>query len=666
MTDFTVAYPKCAFTGEMIFPGESFVTDAGGAHTFRDETARELWSRGSSLAEIPRQSPWCQQPDVAPRKDIDPVAQELIAGALRAIWQEMQVTMTRSAYSPVFYEGEDYTVAILDRDLRRVSQREGFPSQMGAMEQAVKAAIYTFGWDAIRPGDVMLHNSALMGTPHLPEFCMVRPIFVDDEVIAVVATIAHHADVGGKAPGGMPGDSTDIHQEGVIIPPVKLFEEDHAKDEIWRILLSNTRTPRSSYGDFMAMYGSLLTGERRLRELVAKVGLDPMRTHMAELQRYAERRVRQELDRIPDGVYASEILADDDGITTRSHRICLSVRVVGSSLILDFRGTDPQASGPINCPYAVTLAACANAVFSMIDPTIPHNAGAYAPFRLIAPAGTLVNCDYPAPLSAGNTESHNLVAEAVIAALRPAVPERVLAPTGATTGLITGGGHRAHDGDYYTYVIWEPTGYGARRDADGYSATTWVAPQARQFPTEVIEAEQPWRVLRYARRQDSGGAGRMRGGLGVTREYEILGSDQVINSIGHFHRYAAMGVEGGHPGVLLEIRFRTTSGEEQLATERGFGVTSPAKFSGLPVEQGEAVIVRMPGGGGWGDPRERDVEAVRVDLANEVISVEAAVDVYGLDPSLAQSIEEQYGWERKKRLHREGSRSKGPDGQDSR
>ena len=130
----------------MIFPGESFVTDAGGAHTFRDETARELWSRGSSLAEIPRQSPWCQQPDVAPRKDIHPVAQELIAGALRAIWQEMQVTTTRSAYSPVFYEGEDYTVAILDRDLRRVSQREGFPSQMGAMEQAVKAAIYTFGW----------------------------------------------------------------------------------------------------------------------------------------------------------------------------------------------------------------------------------------------------------------------------------------------------------------------------------------------------------------------------------------------------------------------------------------------------------------------------------------------------------------------------------------
>jgi N-methylhydantoinase B/oxoprolinase/acetone carboxylase alpha subunit len=275
----------------------------------------------------------------------------------------------------------------------------------------------------------------------------------------------------------------------------------------------------------------------------------------------------------------------------------------------------------------VTLAACANAVFSMIDPTIPHNAGAYAPLRVIAPAGTLVNCDYPAPLSAGNTESHNLVAEAVIAALR-------------------------EDGEYYTYVIWEPTGYGARLTKDGYSATTWVAPQARQFPTEVIETEQPWRVLAYTRRQDSGGPGRHRGGLGAVREYEILGADQVINSIGHFHRFAAGGVHGGMPGVPLEIRFRTADGREQLATERGFGTVSPAKFSGLPVAQGETVIVRMPGGGGWGDPRERDREAVRGDLADEVISLEAAIEIYGLDAGDADEVETTFGWERKKLLHR--------------
>jgi N-methylhydantoinase B/oxoprolinase/acetone carboxylase alpha subunit len=255
------------------------------------------------------------------------------------------------------------------------------------------------------------------------------------------------------------------------------------------------------------------------------------------------------------------------------------------------------------------------------------------------------------------------VAEAVIAALRPAVPERVLAPTGATTGLITGGGHRVEDGDYYTYVIWEPTGYGARLTEDGYSATTWVAPQARQFPTEVIETEQPWRVLAYARRQDSGGPGRQRGGIGTVREYEILGADQVINSIGHFHRFAAGGVDGGLPGLPLEIRFRTPDGREQLATERGFGTVSPAKFSGLPVKRGETVIVRMPGGGGWGDPRERDRESVREDLADEIISLEAAVETYGLDARDADGIESAFGWERKKRRHRsEGAPALGEDG----
>ena len=266
---------------------------------------------------------------------------------------------------------------------------------MGAMEQAVKAAIYTFGWDAIRPGDVMLHNSALMGTPHLPEFCMVRPIFVDDEVIAVVATIAHHADVGGKAPGGMPGDSTDIHQEGVIIPPVKLFEEDRAKDEIWRILLSNTRTPRSSYGDFMAMYGSLLTGERRIRELVAKVGPDPLRTHMAELQRYAERRVRQELDRIPDGVYD----LGDPGGRRRNHD-AVTPNLPGRTrrrLVADPRLSRHGSAGERAHQLPVRGHARRLRERRVQHDRPDHSAQcrSLCALQLIAPPGTMVNCDYP-------------------------------------------------------------------------------------------------------------------------------------------------------------------------------------------------------------------------------------------------------------------------------
>src|SRR5262245_58923931 len=258
---YRVLYPKCAFTGRMLFPGDPAVEGTDG-RLYVDATARRLGERDSPLEDVLGElGPWLAHQDLAPDPRIDPILLEVLSGALRSTWMEMQLTMTRTAYSPVFFEGEDFTVSIFDGDLDRVSQREGFPAQMGAMQQAVQAAVAQFGWSGIEPGDVLLHNSALLGTPHLPEFCMVKPMIRDGRVVAVLATIAHHADVGGKAAGGMPGDSTDIHQEGVIIPPVKLFRAGEPDEQIWRILLSNTRTPDSSYGDFMAMVGSLVTGE---------------------------------------------------------------------------------------------------------------------------------------------------------------------------------------------------------------------------------------------------------------------------------------------------------------------------------------------------------------------------------------------------------------------
>lgn len=658
MSTYDLYFPKCALTGEMIFPEEERVTDADGA-VYRDNIAQDIARRNLAIDSARGLiAPWLRQKDLTPDPHADPILQEVLSGAFRSIWMEMQLTMTRTAYSPVFYEGEDYTVSIFDEQLNRVSQREGFPSQMGAMQQAVKASIRQFGWGSIDPGDVLIHNSTLAGTPHLPEFCMVKPVIRDGEVVAVLATIAHHADVGGKAPGGMPGDSTDIHQEGVIIPPVKLFKKGEPVDEIWRILLSNTRTAESSYGDFMAMYGSLVTGERRIEELLRRYGLDDLRMYMRELQKYSERRIRAAIREIPNGLYKATIQADDDGVRSEPYGIALSMLVLDEDVVLDFRGSSAQAEGPINCPYSVTLAACANALFNVVDHTIPHNQGVFRPIHLIAPPGTIVNCNYPAPLSAGNTETHNLVTEVVLAALRQAVPARTAAPTGATTGLLTGGGTHPDHGEYYTFVLWEPTGYGARMDADGYTVTTWVAPQARQFPTEVIETEQPWRVVEYSLREDSGGPGQKRGGLGVTRVYEMLSEKQVFNSISNYHRFPAHGVEGGLAGLPLEIRIRTIEGVEQTSLERSSGAVSPAKFSGLPVKAGEQIIVRMPGGGGWGSPRDRARDEVIRDLRNEVISRDAAVEVYGLDPQEADQVLDQSGWEHKRRK-RQGARNEG-------
>lgn len=645
---YDLVYPKCAFTGKMIFPGDRRVERAGGV-VYADEVAATLASSSQPLDELTGElAPWLEQADLTADPRADPVLHEVINGALTSIWLEMQFVMTRTAYSPVFYEGEDFTVSIFDPNLDRVAQREGFPSQMGAMQQAVKAAISHFGWADIRRGDVLIHNSSLLGTPHLPEFCMVRPVIRDGECVAVLATIAHHADVGGKAAGGMPGDSTDIHQEGVIIPPVKLFREDVPDEQIWRIILSNTRTPDSSYGDFMAMYGSLVTGERRIDELIERYGKDDLAMYMRELQKYSERRMRAAVREIPNGAYDASIQADDDGVTSDPHLITLKMLVLDEDVVLDFRGTAPQAQGPINCPYAVTLAACANALFSVADYTIPHNQGAFRPIHLIAPPGTIVNCNYPAPLSAGNTETHNLVVETVVGALRQAVPRKTAAPTGASTGLITGGGIHPDFDEFYAFVLWEPTGYGARRDEDGFTVTTWVAPQARQFPTEIIETGQPWRVWDYSLRKDSGGAGRQRGGLGVTRVYEMLSEKQILNSIAHYHRFPALGFDGGMSGAPTEIRFITAQGREQVASDRVSSTVSPAKFSDLPVHRGESVVVRMPGGGGWGSPKDRASDDVLRDLRDEVISADAAVGIYGVPRELVDAHLAKYSWERRR------------------
>ena len=656
--EYQLLYPKCALTGKMIFPGEAFVPGAAGK-VYVDSVARTLDESGRLEIDSSAIGPWLQQKDLEPDPRADPITLEVVRGALTSIWTEMQFTMTRTAYSPIFFEGEDFTVTILDADLQIVSTREGFPSQMGAMQQAARAALAPFGRTGLDPGDVILHNSSHIGTPHLPEFSMTMPVFRGDRLVAFVETVAHHADVGGKAPGGMPGDATDIHQEGVIIPPVKFFVRGQPNEELWRIVLSNTRTPDSSYGDFMAMYGSLVTGRRRLLELFDRLGDDETLLYMRELQKYSERRTRGCIRDIPNGVYESTIYADDDGVTADPHLIKLIMTVLDEDIVLDFRGSGPQAAGPINNPYTVTLAASVNALFNVFEASIPHNEGAFRPIHLIAPPGTIVNCNYPAALSSGNTETHNLVAEVVIDALRQAVPERVMAPTGATTGLLTGGGVHPELHEFYAFVLWEPTGYGARLHQDGYTATTWVAPQARQFSTEVLETKLPWRITDYSLRRNSGGAGRTRGGMGVTRTHEMLSDEQVFNSIAHFHRFPPKGVDGGADGMTGEVRIVEKGGREITAQQRSAGARSPSKFTGIEVRRGESVVVRLPGGAGWGPPGERDRAAIAHDLADDLISLEAAVDIYGLDRAEAEEIVSRYSWDLKRRAHRARTGSPG-------
>lgn len=633
MTRYVLTHIKCDFCGRMLFPADRPVFSdgrAGARSTFCDEICRQAATRGAQTDALREElASWLVPDCYTPRPGIDPITLEVVNGALMSICKEMARTMERSAYSPVFYEGADMTTALFAADMSLIAQYEGIPAQMGSMKYGVRAGLLHVGIENLEPGDVILHNDSYMGTPHLPEFCMVLPIFAHGEIVAYAANIAHHTDVGGMAAGSMPGNATEIFQEGIIFPPVKIFKAGKPDDELWQVYLANVRSPYQSYGDAMAMYASLLVAERGFLELIDRFGAETLRTYGREVLRYGERKLRAELRQIPNGVYASEAVLEDDGVTADAHTIRLRLVVLDEDLIFDFRGSDPQARGPVNSPYGVTVAACANAIFNLVDPDLNHNDGTFRPFHFILPHGTIVNCDHPAPLNGGNTESHNIIVECVLDALAQAIPASVPAQSGSTTMLITGGG-RDEFGDPYTLIVWEGCGWGGHRDRDGHSAiTTWVGVGSRTFPAEVLETRYPWRILRHELRQDPG-PGRWRGGLGCLAEYEILAEHLEISCIACRGRIAPAGRHGGRRGQLAEVRV-VRDGREYTPTELQPNIVSPTKFSGLVLKAGDRLLIKAPGGAGNGDPKARERELVLRDLRLGYISERAASDDYGLD-----------------------------------
>ena len=627
----------------MLFPGDPRIE--GSAGLYCSTSAAEGHEADRAPEDVSCHFERWSTTDLDQDPGVDPVTLAVLGGAFQSICAEMAKTMERTAHSPVFYEGKDFTVAIFDPDLDRIAQHEGLPAQMGAMQGGVFGAIRQFGWDGIEQGDVVLYNNSYTGSPHLPEFCMVLPMFVDDEPFAVFSNIAHHTDVGGKAPGSMPGDATDIHQEGVIIPPVKLYNAGEPDEQIWRVILSNVRGPRAARGDFMAMYGSLATAQGRMHDLVERYGAAELRFYMRELQKYSERRMRAEIREIPNGVYDAELFADDDGVVpNRPYRIHVEVTVHDEDIVCDFRDSDEMAKGPINCPTSVTLSGCANAIFNLVDYTIPHNQGIFRPIHLLTRPRSMLNCVYPAPLAAGNTEIHNLLAEVTEAALAKAIPDRTIAPTGATTALISGGGTHPESGEFFTFVIWEPVGWGGRPTRDGNDAiVTWVGPLAKNFPTEVLETQIPWQIDTYELRQDSGGIGKHRGGVGIVRTYRLGDSALTFNATAHYGLFPPRGLDGGGDAAPTELRIATADAELD-PRDRDPSLSSPIKFSGLTVRPGEKFVVRTPGGGGFGPVSERDPEDVRDDLRNGQISQQAAVEEYGLDAADAADIVERFSW----------------------
>jgi len=563
---------------------------------------------------------------------VDPVTLEVLRNAAAAVAEEMNATLVRTAYSPNVTDRRDCSCALFDADGAMVAQAENIPVHLGAMPHSVAAAIEAFPPDTLEPGDAVLLNDPFHGGAHLPDLTLVSPIFhgiegdegvgeaADPELVGFAANRAHHADVGGARAGSVAADSTEIYQEGVRIPPVKLVSAGEENEAVLALLLANVRTPEERRGDLGAQRAANETARRRVRELVDRHGLATYREATVEIQDYAERRMRSAIADLPDGDYAFEDVLDDDGRGNEDLAIAATVTVDGESIRADFDGTAAQTEGPLNAPIAVTASATYYAVRCLTDPEIPPNAGCYRPIDVDAPEGTIVNAQPPAAVVGGNLEVSQRVVDVVLGAMGEAAPERAVAAGQGTMNNLTLGGTDPRDGSAYAFYETQGGGSGGWAAGDGMDAVHVHMSNTRNTPAEVLETAYPVRVRRYALRPDSDGAGEYRGGLGVRREIEVL-ADTDCSLLGDRRRNAPYGVHGGEPGAPgADVLVR--DGEERRLD---------AKVT-LDLEPGDVLSIRTPGGGGYGDPADRDPEAVARDLRLGKLTPDAAHERYGVEP----------------------------------
>ena len=565
----------------------------------------------------------------AESETLDPVTLTVIDNFLTSTCRDMGVTMMKTSYSPIFNESLDFSCVIFDPEGQMLAQAEFCPSQIGTIKFTVTWTLDELGVDAFAPGDVILHNDPYRGSGHVPEHMMLKPVFHDQKLFGFVANVAHMSEPGAKTPGGLSGDATEIFQEGLLLPPVKIKSHGKDNEDIWKIILANHRTPKVTYGDFRAMMASLDLAEERLHELLDVHGAETIRTACRELIEIAERRMRAEIRAIPNGVYQFEDVIEDDGISDRSYPMRLRLTVRDDDIIADFTGSAAQAVGPVNAIYAVTASAVYNAILHLTDPTIPRNEGCYRPITVIAPPGTIVNCTFPAPVAGGNTETSPRITDMVFGALQKAIPERVVAACGGTSSPFLFGGVDPRDGRLYAHFHFEGVGWGGRHGLDGNDMVVTINGNCRNTPVEVFETRYPaFLIEAYRLLPDSGGPGEFRGGLGGERLLTVT-SEVTVSALLNRMKADPWGVLGGGNGARGGIWVKRAGIEEWETFIDAFGTISPSKFSGIRLHPGDQVRLVMPGGGGYGDPARRDRALIARDLDEGFITANGAGADYG-------------------------------------
>ncbi|MDJ0923305.1 MAG: hydantoinase B/oxoprolinase family protein [Acidimicrobiia bacterium] len=510
---------------------------------------------------------------------IDPVTLEVARNRLAAVADEMGLVLRRTAYSPNIKERADCSAAVFVPSGEMLAQAEHIPVHLGSMPASVAAVLGRFG-DQMQPDTQYAVNDPYHGGTHLNDLTLVRPVHVDGTQVGWVANRAHHADVGGEAPGSMPAHATDVDQEGHRVAPTLAVRNGQWLESFTEPFLAATRTPAERLGDLSAQLGANEAGAARIEQLVAATGTARYLEMMAALLDYGERRMRTAIAALPDGTYQFTDVMEwgDDDLP-----VAVGVTIDGAELSADFAGTHPQVAGNINAVDAVTRSCLYYAVRVATDPTIPANGGCYRPIQLAVPAGSLVNADPPAAVAAGNVETSQRIADCLLGALAQAAPDRIPAASQGTMNNVLIGN------DEFAYYETLGGGQGGRPGRAGQSGIHTGMTNTKNTPIESLEAHYPFRVLRYRLRTGSGGAGLHRGGEGIEREIEFL-TDAAVSLMGERRRNPPWGLAGGGPGAV---------GEDWLIKHDGSRERLPGKTT-VEVRAGDRLLVMTPGGGGWG------------------------------------------------------------------
>lgn len=549
---------------------------------------------------------------------LDAIELEILQNALAAAAAEMDVTMWRTSRSTIVREMLDYSTAIFDADGFNVAQSARIPQHLNSMGFCLRTIVERFipleQWE---DGDIVITNDPYCGGQHLPDIAAFRPVFHEGRRVAIVGTLCHHLDVGGMSPGSYSANATEVYQEGLRIPPLKLFKRGVRVEEVWAMIGQNVRQPATVLGDLQSQIASLEVGAASVAKLAAKYGAEVLTSACQQLLDSSEANMREVILRMPDGVYEFEDFLDDDGINIESPvRIHAKITVKGDELTVDLSGSSPEVTGPINATLGSSSSAIHFAVMACADRPLMPNAGCYRPVTIIAPEGLIINARHPAPVAHRIAPGHVLL-NVLFGALAQAVPDRIPAAYYGVSYVCSFQTVSA-DNSRRVLVEIEVGGCGGHPAGDGASAYSFGMHNNASIPIEMIESDMPLSFTRYGLLPDSGGAGRHRGGLGLVREWRIDAERATFTAQMDRFRFRPYGLQGGKPGAAGRLTLIRDGKEMPLHS----------KVGNMPLKKGDIIRLETSGGGGHGNPKERARDAVQRDLEQGYVTAEAAQDYY--------------------------------------